>query len=707
MPVLIKLVLPLSNFDNLRLMNVKSKQELPFLRGDGESFELVRRIDWGKTTLGNTRTWSLALKSSLNIVLHSSIPMLLFWGEEYLCFYNDQLCNAMKAEGRHPDAFGKPGAYIWPDNWPAIQPIFENVFFDGLKTGQEHMLPLFKPGNSSVQHYTLSPVFNESSNPVGLFAIGVQQSLPAGSSVSNERFQNFVRQATVGMIVLTGPEMKVEVVNDMYGRLINRTPQELYGRNLFDIIPEAEAHFRPILDSVRITGESLNLYDHPYFVYESGKRKDGFLNLVYQPYRDINGSICGVMVLCHDVTEQVLVRRKIEEAEVKARLAIESAGLGTYEVDLVTDEMTTSTQFNAIWGFEQNVQRSEFAKRIHEDDLPEREKAHAEAIHTGKLLYEARIVWPDNSLRWVKVNGHVSYDANGKPKTLIGVIQDITREKNFIDEMNRTVLDSTKESMTLNEELTATNEELSEANDRLVTANRELEQFAYVASHDLQEPLRKIQIFASLLTERFSTVLDDGANAYVQKISASALRMSNLMKDILEYARLSSNKPVFQNVDLNVVLQNVFTDFELLIAQKKVIVKNDNLPVVEAIPIQINQLFYNFIGNSIKFLRKGVEPLISISCSIANADDRKIHRLKDNKQYYKIAVHDNGIGFSQQYADQIFSIFNQLNDKGIYGGYGIGLSLCRKIIETHKGIIFAQGRENEGATFTVILPAKQ
>lgn len=632
--------------------------------------------------------------------------MFLFWGKDYLCFYNDEFCHAMEAESKHPDAFGKPASYIWPDSWPTVQSLLEHFFSGGLKGGQKYVLPLFNPGIAPVQHYTLSPVYDQGPDPVGFFVMGAVEPSTARISVSDERFQNFVRQATVGMIVLTGQEMKVEVVNDMYGLLINRTPEELLGKNLFDIIPEAESHFRPILDRVRSSAEPLYLYDHPYFVYEKGKRKDGFLNLVYQPYRDINGIIRGVMVLCHDVTEQVLVRRKIEKAEVKARLAIESAGLGTYEIDLVTDEMATSSRFNAIWGVEHNVQRSEFAKRIHEDDLAARERAHAESMQTGKLQYEARIFWPDSSLHWVKVHGRVLYDEGGKPNTLIGVVQDITREKNFIEEMNRTMQNRTKELLTLNEELAATNEELSEANDRLVFTNHELEQFAYVASHDLQEPLRKIRFFANLLTDRFSTSMSEGASTYLQKIIASAMRMSNLMKDLLDYARLSNQKPAFQQLDLNEVVQNVITDLELLITQKKVNIKTDNLPVVEAIPIQMNQLFYNFIANSIKFSRKGVEPLITITYSLPDADDRAIYRLKDNTQYYKIAVRDNGIGFSQQYADQIFTIFKQLNDKTVYGGYGIGLSLCRKIIETHKGFIFAQGRENDGATFTFILPAK-
>lgn len=527
-------------------------------------------------------------------------------------------------------------------------------------------------------------------------------------SESEQRFESLIRQASVGMIVLTGEEMRVEIVNEMYGQLIGRTPEELQGKELFSIIPEAEEHFRPIIEGVRLSGKPLYLHDHPYRVLDkNGTEKCGYLNLVYQPYFGTNRDTSGVMVLCRDVTEQVESKKRTQEAEAKLRVAIESGDLGTYELDMHTGNLTLSNRFKEIWGVQDDLSREFLASKVHPDDQFVREQAHQHSLVTGQLFYEARIKSGEQKYKWVRINGRVLFDTNGKPKILLGVVQDISNQKDHTAQLDRLVQERTEELQTLNEELAATNEELSEANERLVSANRELEQFAYVASHDLQEPLRKLQTFSHLLQDRFSTQLNEGALAYVEKITSSAARMSHLIKDLLDYSRLAHNKPLFQAIDLNVAISNVLNDYELLIAQKKAIIEVDELPTVEAIPIQMNQLFHNLVGNSLKFVRKGTIPVLAIKCEEAKREEVKnFVRLKKDKMYFKFTVSDNGIGFSQQYADQIFSIFQQLNDKSKFGGYGIGLSLCKRIVENHSGVIYASGIENEGATFTFFLPVK-
>jgi PAS domain S-box-containing protein len=441
---------------------------------------------------------------------------------------------------------------------------------------------------------------------------------------------------------------------------------------------------------------------------KDGAEKCGYVNLVYQPYRENNGYISGVMVLCHDVTEQVESKKKIQQAEEKLRLAIESADLGTYELDMLTGKLTVSDRFKDIWGVHGDVSREVFVSKIHQDDRFIREQAHRQSLVTGRLFYEARVIVHNYQYKWVRINGRVLFDDHGKPASLLGVVQDITNQKDNTDQLNKLVQERTEELQSLNEELAASNEELSQANTQLVTANRDLEQFAYVASHDLQEPLRKLQTFSHLLRDRFSSELSEGAQMYIEKISSSAVRMSHLIKDILDYSRLAHNKPLFQPVDLNVILSNVLSDYELMIKQRKITVEADELPVVEAIPIQMNQLFYNLMGNSIKFIRKGVDPLVKVRCArLTNEELEKFARLKKDRTYFRFTVSDNGIGFSQQYAENIFSIFQQLNDRSKFGGYGIGLSLCKRIVENHDGIIYANGVANEGATFTFFIPAKQ
>jgi light-regulated signal transduction histidine kinase (bacteriophytochrome) len=286
----------------------------------------------------------------------------------------------------------------------------------------------------------------------------------------------------------------------------------------------------------------------------------------------------------------------------------------------------------------------------------------------------------------------VLYDAQGTPERLLGVVQDITEQKLSDQELTNKVEERTKA--------------LKETNELLERSNEELEQFAYIASHDLQEPLRKIQLFNSLLTDQAD--ITEASRTYIKKVSASAARMAGLIRDLLDYSRLSQKSLQFEKTDLNDIKKNVITDFEILISQKKAVVESDDLPTIEAIPLQMNQLLYNLIGNALKFAKRGIAPVITITAKKLDADKHSLYgRVDVNREYCEIQVVDNGIGFNQEYADKIFTIFQKLNEKSLYGGYGIGLALCKKIVDNHSGAIYAKGDSQNGALFSFILPYKQ
>ena len=231
---------------------------------------------------------------------------------------------------------------------------------------------------------------------------------------------------------------------------------------------------------------------------------------------------------------------------------------------------------------------------------------------------------------------------------------------------------------------------LEQKNRELEKSNKELESFNYVASHDLQEPLRKIQTFLSIIADRNMDAAT--AKGYLSKINASANRMSNLIQDVLTYSRLSAESQ-FSTVDLNYIVENVLTDFELVIADKKAVIKCDILPAIKANPLQMHQLFSNLISNSLKY--NTGQPVITIQSRLLTENDTKL---------VEITLSDNGIGFDEQYADQIFKLFQRLHGKSEFNGTGIGLSICKKIVEHHKGTITAQSVAGQGATFTIQLP---
>ncbi|MDQ3845477.1 MAG: ATP-binding protein [Bacteroidota bacterium] len=237
-----------------------------------------------------------------------------------------------------------------------------------------------------------------------------------------------------------------------------------------------------------------------------------------------------------------------------------------------------------------------------------------------------------------------------------------------------------------------------EANLLLKEYNEKLEQFAYAASHDMQEPLRKIYTFSNLLLERNGEQLNEQGKMYISKITHSAQRMSSIINDLLDYSRNSRPDDQFIETDLNRIIEDIKSDLELLITNKEAEISCSTLPAIKAIPSQINRLFYNLIQNALKFSKKDRSPLINISVS------NHLYSNMDNQSFIEINVQDNGIGFDQKYADKVFNLFQRLNDKQSYSGNGIGLALCKKIVENHYGQISVQSEIDKGTCFSIKFP---
>jgi PAS domain S-box-containing protein len=262
---------------------------------------------------------------------------------------------------------------------------------------------------------------------------------------------------------------------------------------------------------------------------------------------------------------------------------------------------------------------------------------------------------------------------------------------------NNEVIGFTKVTRDLTERKLA-EEQLKQNTKELEFRNRELEQFVYIASHDLQEPLRKIQVFSGLIEKN----LDDKESAarFLERINAAAKRMSILIKDVLQYSKLSKGEGLEVPVDLNTVLKGALEDFDLLIEQRKAVVNFVPLPVIMGIPIQLHQLFTNLLSNAIKFSKEN--PSIEISTASVSGQEIENAGLSPDKSYVKIIFKDQGIGFDPKYKEDIFKFFKRLQD--IEPGTGIGLALCKKIVENHDGHISVISQPNQGTTFHIILP---
>ncbi|HEX8331695.1 MAG TPA: PAS domain-containing protein [Segetibacter sp.] len=238
----------------------------------------------------------------------------------------------------------------------------------------------------------------------------------------------------------------------------------------------------------------------------------------------------------------------------------------------------------------------------------------------------------------------------------------------------------------------------------LQQSNSSLEEFAYVASHDLKEPLRKITTFGDRLLVKEKDVLKEDSLAYLQKIIESSQRMQRMIDDLLSISMISNEK-TFEKHDLQIVLNEILQTLEFKIEESKAVINADVLPVANVIPSQFRQLFQNLVSNSLKFSRTDVIPVITIKHKYLSAQEIEHHQLNKTNKLLQITFADNGIGFDEKYSEKIFSIFHRLHGRSEYEGTGIGLAICKKIVENHNGKILATGKENEGATFTIIIPA--
>jgi signal transduction histidine kinase len=249
-------------------------------------------------------------------------------------------------------------------------------------------------------------------------------------------------------------------------------------------------------------------------------------------------------------------------------------------------------------------------------------------------------------------------------------------------------------------------EDLKISISQLERSNAELEQYAYAASHDLQEPLRKITTFGHLLHDTQTETLDEKGKNYLDKILSSASRMTALIRDLLNFSSLNKRTD-FEPVNLQEILDNVLQDLELVIAQKEARIYAEALPSIEAIPLQMHQLFYNLCNNALKFSSPNRKPEIRITCSRTSPAELDKLGLPQGSDYLRLMVADNGIGFDKTHALQIFGLFKRLNNKELYNGSGIGLALCKRVMENHQGLIFAESSEGYGARFYLLLPVSQ
>lgn len=325
---------------------------------------------------------------------------------------------------------------------------------------------------------------------------------------------------------------------------------------------------------------------------------------------------------------------------------------------------------------------------LHKEDIERTAMAWEESLVNGTMFeQEIRYKRYSGEYLWHLVRAVPILNSDNKIDYWLGTATNIDQQKQIEKDLEEQVARRTAE--------------LSESNQQLLVSNKDLKEFAHVASHDLQEPLRKVMVFTSLIKEDITNT-ERNLN-YLNKINRAAARMTDLIHGVLEHSNLANGKEEATPVDLNKIIDGAKEEYELAIAEKGAVIKGEDLPVVKGDRLQMQQLFNNLISNALKYNNN--TPEITISYHVADVSIAPVLLPKEHK-YYEIKVKDNGIGFDQMYAEKIFRIFGRLHSKEEYSGTGIGLALCKKIVENHRGYITAVSKTGGGSTFYIYLPVQ-
>jgi PAS domain S-box-containing protein len=473
---------------------------------------------------------------------------------------------------------------------------------------------------------------------------------------------------------------------------VNRKVEEMYkvkrtdiiGKNILEVFPSVKES--GMYDNLQkaMRGEPIH-----NLVYRSVIANKYFENF-YIPLKNNRLEVYGVLVIGHDNTAVMEASEKIKTINRQLKEAQRLAHIGNWEWNIPDNKITWSDELFKIYGltpgrFEASYEN--YLRTIHPDERENVNKTVQEAYASHQPFdFYHRIVRPDGTVRIIHGRGEVIVNEKKEPVLMVGTAQDVTGIKQAEEEIKQMA------------------RELIHYNKQLEQTNKELESFTFVASHDLQEPLRKIRTFLNLIAEKDQAILSGPGKDYFRRTLNAAEQMQQLIIDLLAYSRTTGSEEHFKKTDLNLILSKVKNEMKEAIEEKKAIIETNHLPELNVIPFQFQQLFTNMISNSLKFSKPGISPQISIRSEVVDGENIEYMNGDPAKKYYSLSLTDNGIGFEAEYNEKIFNLFQRLHSRNDYSGTGIGLAICKKIIENHGGIITANGEKGKGATFKIYLP---
>ena len=480
----------------------------------------------------------------------------------------------------------------------------------------------------------------------------IQQSLQQ----SDQRFQNLIREASVGIIVMTGDDMIVEVANDAYAELINRVPGDLLGHPLFDIIPEVEAEFRPLLEEVKRTGKPMQMFGRPYSIIH-GRVKEGFLNIIYQPYKETDGRISGIMALCQDVTSQILATKKVQESEEKFRLLADSMP----QLVWISDPAGNANYFNKAVLNYSGMTEAQLEKEgawqdiVHPDEREENIRLWIQAVTSGNdFEFSHRFLRHDGEYRWHLSRAIPQRDEHGNIQMWIGASTDIQNLKD---------LDQQKDN------------------------------FLSMASHELKTPLTTIKAYGQIAENMLEKKDAQTELAIIKKMGKQVDRLATLIEDLLDITKIHKGKMIYNEeiFDFTELVNEAIDDMQKISTHHVIEFIDGESAKVFGDKDKIGQVINNLISNAIKYSPSANKIVVRSELEVGG-----IH----------LSVEDFGIGISPDHQKHVFEQFYRVTEENelTFPGMGIGLYICEEIIKRQGGKIWVDSVKGKGSVFHILLP---